>query len=218
MKRMTTKRKCPKKHAPRKINAHGKPDGDKAVVMARTVIHPTAQAAVTIREYDRSYGDLDLAGLTASLIEQTKAIGDENLSRAEEMLTTQAHTLDAIFNNLARRAINSKYINHLDRYLKLALRAQSQCRATWETLATIKNPPVMGYVKQANIAHGPQQVNNAPPTSEPTRTRENENSQNKLLEEIPSERLDTGTKGTAGSSDSELATLDAVKRTEVRRG
>jgi hypothetical protein len=36
--------------------------------------------------------------------------------------------------------------------------AQSQCRAT---LATIKHPPVMGYVRQANIAHGPQQVNNA---------------------------------------------------------
>jgi hypothetical protein len=29
-------------------------------------------------------------------------------------------------------------------------------------LATIKNPPVMGYVRQANIVHGPQQVNNAP--------------------------------------------------------
>ncbi len=76
------------------------------------------------------------------------------------MLTAQAHTLDAIFNNLARRAINAKYMNELEPYLKLALRAQSQCRATWEALATIKNPPVMGYVRQANVAHGPQQVNN----------------------------------------------------------
>ena len=44
------------------------------------------------------------------------------------------------------------------RYLRLALKAQSQRRATLETLATIKNPPVI-YAKQANITSGPQQVN-----------------------------------------------------------
>jgi hypothetical protein len=38
-------------------------------------------------------------------------------------------------------------------------KAQNQCRMTLETLSTIKNPPVV-YAKQANIAHGPQQVNN----------------------------------------------------------
>jgi hypothetical protein len=38
------------------------------------------------------------------------------------------------------------------------LRAQSQCRAIWEALAAIKNRPVMGHVRQGNIAHGPQQV------------------------------------------------------------
>lgn len=76
------------------------------------------------------------------------------------MLTIQAHTPDAIFNNLAKRAINVDYMDNLDRYLKPALRAQSQCRATWEALATIKNPLIMGYVGQANIPHGPQQVNN----------------------------------------------------------
>ncbi len=81
------------------------------------------------------------------------------------MLTAQAHTLDAVFNNLARRAINAEYMDNLDRYLKLALRAQSQCRATWEALATMKNPPMIGYVRQANIAHGHQQVNNATSTA-----------------------------------------------------
>jgi len=69
------------------------------------------------------------------------------------MLTAQAHTLDAIFNNLEQRAINAEYMDNLDRYLKLALRAQSQCRATWEALSTIKSPPVMGYVRQANGVH-----------------------------------------------------------------
>lgn len=39
------------------------------------------------------------------------------------------------------------------------LKAQSQCRATLETLAAIKVGPAI-FARQANIAHGPQQVNN----------------------------------------------------------
>jgi hypothetical protein len=52
-----------------------------------------------------------------------------------------------------------EYIKAADTYLRLALKAQSQCRATLETLATIKNPPIV-YARQANIANGPQQINN----------------------------------------------------------
>ena len=65
----------------------------------------------------------------------------------------------------------------------MAYKAQNQCRMTSETLSTIKNPPVV-YAKQANIAHGPQQVNNGP--SSATRTGENEKLPNELLEEAMS--------------------------------
>jgi hypothetical protein len=51
--------------------------------------------------------------------------------------------------------------NNLDHYLKLALRAHPECRATWKALTTMKNPLMVGYVQQANIAQSPQQVNNA---------------------------------------------------------
>ena len=120
----------------------------------------------------------------------------------------------AIFNNLARRAINAEYMDNLDRYLKLALRAQSQCRATWEALATIKNPLVMGYVRQANIAHGPQQVNNASATPDGApRAGENPNLQNKLLEENDGERLDPGTASTPGRADPVMATVGKVDGT-----
>jgi len=44
----------------------------------------------------------------------------------------------------------------------MALKAQGQCRTTLETLAAIKNPPVL-FAKRANIAHGPQHVNNGTP-------------------------------------------------------
>ena len=85
---------------------------------------------------------------------------------------------DAIFNELARRAaLNmAEYPNATEIYLRLALKAQSQCRATLETLAAIKNPPIV-YARQANVTTGPQQVNNGMPV--PSRAREIEIEQSK---------------------------------------
>jgi hypothetical protein len=195
------------------------PSEDLAVALAQTGLRPTVQAAVTLKEYGKSYGDLDLSGLIYSLTEQTSAAIDGDLKRGEAMLAAQAHCLDAIFNNLAQRAIKAEYMDSLGSYLKLALRAQSQCRATWETLATIKNPPMVGYVKQANIAHGPQQVNNTQSSANRApRTRQNENPQNKLLEKSDGEWLDTRTKGTAESGDPAVATVGEINRAEDAGG
>jgi hypothetical protein len=208
---MSSKRKPAKKCNPNQINVYTEPDDKPGMALARGVLRPTVQAAVTLKSYDNAFGDIDLNCLIDSLIEQTKASNDGDLGRAESMLTTQAHTLDAIFNNLAKRAITAEYMNNLDTYLKLALRAQSQCRTTWEALSAIKNPPVLGYVRQANIAHGPQQVNNE---ADASRTRENENPQNKVLEKKDGERLDTGTTGTAGKADPAMATVGEVDGAE----
>lgn len=217
---MAKKRKpATKKRGPNQIAELKKSNEDQAAGIARVALRPTVLAAITLAEYGKSHVDLDLSGLVDSLTEQTKAVTDGDLNRGEAMLTVQAHTLDAIFNSLAQRAINAEYMDHLDSYLKLALRAQSQCRATWETLATIKNPPMMGYVKQANIAQGHQQVNNGTnPVSEAARTRENKNPQNKLLEGNHGERLDTRATGTAGGIDPEMAAVGEVDRTKDAGG
>ncbi len=216
---MANKRIPTKKRDPNQIPVAGKSDEDEAFFIARSVLRPTVQAAVTLREYGKNYGELDLAGLIDALTAQIEAASDGDLKRGEAMLTTQAHILDAIFNKLAQRAINAEYMDHLDRYLKLALRAQSQCRATWETLATMKNPPIMGYVRQANIAHGHQQVNNAPSTAGDTaRPRENADLQSKLLEENDGERLDIGEAGAAGQADPAMAPLGEVGRTKDAAG
>ncbi len=212
---MANKCKSVKKQKSREIKAVSKSEEDKAVTIARTVLDPIVQAAVTLKEYSKAFGDLDLVGLIDSLAEQARESKNGDLSRAEAMLTTQAHTLDAIFNRLAHRAsLNmGEYMQASETYLKLALRAQSQCRATWEALANIKNPPMMGYVRQANIAHGPQQVNNAspPPNTSPT-TKENTKPKNKLLEENDGERLDPRTACTSGRTDPEMATVGKVHR------
>jgi hypothetical protein len=63
----------------------------------------------------------------------------------------------------------------------MALRAQSQCRATLETLAAIKNPPIV-YARQANVTTGPQQINNG--VASP-RAREIENEQTRFPARLP---------------------------------
>ena len=84
-----------------------------------------------------------------------------DMSGPEAILVSQASALNSIFTEMARRsALNmSEYIEASEKYMRLALKAQAQCRATIETLAEMKNPPLV-IARQANIANGPQQVNN----------------------------------------------------------
>ena len=156
------------------------PNDSEEAAVARAVLQPTLQGAMTARAYGKWLPEeLDLNELIKALQEQTSAVIDGDLDRAEGMLTVQAHTLDAIFNYLARRALLNmgEYLHAAEAFLKLGLRAQAQCRATLEALSAIKNPPMANYVQQANIAQN-QQVNNGG-----TRTRGNEIPPSKLLED-----------------------------------
>lgn len=190
---------------------------DEAKSIARIALRPAVQAAFTMKYFGPGYHELPLRSLADALQEQVDAASNGATNRAEELMLAQAHTLDAIFNNLASRAVGTEHLEMLERYLKLALRAQSQCRATLETLAVIKNPHVAGHIHQTNIAHGPQQVNNAP--AKPGGSLPNGESrilQNKLLEENDGERLDPGTTRTSGPVDSAMATLGTVDRATDR--
>ncbi|MEZ5816759.1 MAG: hypothetical protein R3D44_06730, partial [Hyphomicrobiaceae bacterium] len=133
--------------------------------LARVAYDPGFRAAVVGRQFLAPVaGQRAVEGLQENLAElnrQISAITGGDLTGAERMLVAQANTLDAIFNDLARRAAANagQYLEAMEIYMRQALRAQSQCRATLETLAAIKNPPVV-IARQANVTTGPQQVNN----------------------------------------------------------
>jgi hypothetical protein len=129
------------------------------------------------------------------------------------MLMNQATALQTLFARLAERGMSCTDATPFEINMRVALRAQSQCRATIETLAAIKNPSSVAFVRQANIAHGPQQVNNQTSTRTPARTREIENMQSKLLEASNGERLDSGTPSAAGAPNHELEAVDAINGT-----
>ena len=182
--------------------------------VARTLTRPEVNAAATIQKLQGDNHEIN--ALIRELSAQVAVVNGGDLKRAEGMLTSQAYTLDELFNNLARRAHGNwegGYIPAAEIYLRLALKAQSQCRATLETLAQIRNPPVI-YARQANIANGPQQVNN----NVPSRTREFENRPSKLSgggnELLP----DTRASALAGRANQEVETVGAVNRAEVKSG
>lgn len=216
-----TKKTSPNPAAkPEALQVDRKASETAAAALAHAALRPTIQAALSLQEYNKNFGELSINTLVDDLVLQCALANKGDLSRAEALLTAQAHTLDAVFNSLARRAALNmgEYINAAETYLRLALKAQSQCRATLETLAAIKNPAPVTFVRQANVAHGPQQVNNVPqPTNDhPSRARESENQPNKLLEQQHGERLDPGTAQTAVGVDPSLEAVAEVDRTQDR--
>jgi len=106
--------------------------------------------------------------------------------------------------------VGEGYLEATETYLKLALRAQSQCRSTWEAVSAIKNPPVIGYAKQANFGVN-QQVNNS-------RTGETENPPTKLSGGQDELRENPRTSSLEKKADSTLEALGAVHRTENSQG
>jgi len=156
------KQKAATKLDPNAVRIVEKAGGDRAVLLAQTYLRPTVQAGATVRAYNvgKDNDGPELMALIAELGKQVAAVNGGDMRRAEAMLIAQAHTLDAIFGNLARRAIVQEGLTQYEVHMRLALKAQSQCRATLESLAIMKNPRPVAFVQQANISNGPQQVNN----------------------------------------------------------
>ena len=187
---------------------------------AEIAYDPAARSLAGARGFIKgTMGEQALTESLEALNVQVKEVQSGNLGSAEKTLVAQANTLDAIFNELARRAALNmgEYLNATEIYLRLALKAQSQCRATLETLAAIKNPQPVAFVRQANIAHGPQQVNNTE-MAEASRAGNFKNQPNKVLEHQHGERLDFGAAGAASGANPTLETVGAVHRPQDAGG
>jgi len=167
-----------------------------------------------------AFAEVDLCTLIEKIREQTDAMHKGDMKEIEAMLFAQSLTLQATFTALSRRAAanSGEHMGATDTYLRLALKAQGQCRATLETLANIKNPRPMAFVKQANISNGPQQVNNGSSEANNPVVRareETETAQNELLTDTRATHgkpMDSRAKSKAGRSNPRVATVETVHR------
>lgn len=213
-----TKPKPPAAASPSRIlKVVAEPGKSHEALVAEVVTGACVPAAIVVTDFAKgALGEAPLGEVLGALKDHACTIKNGDLTRVEAMLSGQASALNTMFAELARRgAINmGEYLGAAETYLKLALKAQSQCRATLETLAMIKSPPVV-IAKQANIAHGPQQVNNE--SNANARAGELENQPNKLLDQDNGERLDARTTGTTSESNPAMATLEVIDRPKDRK-
>ncbi len=221
---MTTKKK-PGTNAEGKKTALPGPalDREKADALARAAVRPSVNAALVMAGYGGELGlkDEALRTLLDTLADDMKDMQAGDMKRAAAMLFGQAHALQTIFVTLARRAASNmgEYMSATETYLRLALKAQGQCRATLETLATIKNPPVV-FARQANINNGgQQQVNNgaAPNAGQtPAHAANATPAPSGLLEQQHGQWLDSGAPSATGRADPHLAPVGEVNRAANR--
>lgn len=198
-------------------------DGAKIRKFADHARSPATRAAISAMPITKSLmGEVDLTQTLASLNASIAAVQSGDLGEADRMLVAQADTLDALFHQLvARSSANSTagFLQASETYMRLALKAQSQARATWESLSKIKNPVGSTFVRQANIANGPQQVNNHGDAetntrdSTPGRVRELESQPNELSG-VSGHAVDSGATGAAVGGDTPLGTMAEGHRAE----
>lgn len=94
------------------------------------------------------------------LMAETVNSGD--LADVEKMFVAQAVALQTMFTTLAAKAASTGPGTNMAMLANLALRAQTQSRATLDSLVNLKYPRTTVIAKQANVAAsgGMQQVNN----------------------------------------------------------
>jgi hypothetical protein len=212
--------KCPAPAATVASTLHLKktPDETPEQAMANAVLIPPNLAATSLHQWQHGFAGtsnaVDINRLLTGLVDQVKDVCNGSMRGVKSRLLMQAAVLDAIFFKLNTEAVRNiaggGSLDLSERLLKLAFRAQSQSRATDETLAFLEHPKAL-FISQQNNAAGHQQVLNA-------RARKEKSGSNKLMERIYGERLDSDAPGTAVRRNPAMASVDTLDRTTNPRG
>jgi hypothetical protein len=175
-------------------------------------------AAISLRQWQHGFAgtgnEMDVNQLLTGLVEQVKEVCEGSLRGVKSRLLMQSAVLDAMFFKLntvvARNIAAGGSLELSERLLKLAFRAQSQSRATDETLAFLEHPKAL-FIRQQNNAAGHQQVLNA-------RARKEKLGPNKLLDGTHGKWMDTRAPGAPVRRDPAMAAVDAFDRATNARG
>jgi hypothetical protein len=206
------------KYQPRKAIPleQGKTQHENGKEYARMITAPEVAAyrVVGAAQPKHLADEIDVPGLLATLRDQAKAVSSGDLSRVEALLTNQADSLQALFVAMVERSLRQEFVAYVEPYMRLALKAQSQCRATLQTLAEIRNPPVI-YARQANVTSGPQQINN---NLDLSRTRENPIPPSQLSGGANALHPDSRASSDAGRDDLQMEAVAEVHGAKDTRG
>ncbi len=176
---------------------------------AKVSLSPATMSAVLADSFTTNiFPDLEISDVASALRDKITTIQAGDMQPIEAMLIGQAQALQTMFVSLGRQAASKTSLQQYTAFMNLALKAQSQSRATIQALTELKYPKQATFVKQANISNGHQQVNNATNTHAPAHVRENLNQPNELLEvNNGSQTMDITAATTTSATDPAMATV-----------
>ncbi|MEO8679657.1 MAG: hypothetical protein ABI665_11460 [Vicinamibacterales bacterium] len=177
------------------------------------MVEGLAMNAIVGLAFSTKLGELDLTECFARMLRTATSTASGDTKEQQVILAGQVVSMNAIYTDLATIARNNltSNLDVFERLMRLASKAQSNCRATAETLAAMQNPPTV-FARQANIVNGPQQINNGPANRvRLARARKSEPGPNELLE-AHGERLDNRETSSTSGGDSTLAPVAAIDR------
>lgn len=128
--------------------------------LADVALDPLVSGAALANSFSKNlFGSTEITAMVESLQDRAQAIRSNKLGSLEDMLTGQAAALNALFVEMARRSgVNlGEYMAAAEIYMKLALKAQSQCRATLEALGRLHQPREQ-TVRHVHVNEGGQAV------------------------------------------------------------
>ena len=198
------------------------PGESRAESLARATVDGTLPLTLVGSAFARGIAgeDVSLTELHARMADASHAAAAGDLAGLERMLSGQAQVLNTMFCELARRAaINmGTHLEATETYLRLALKAQSQSRATVEALGELKNPRAVAFVRagQANISAGPQQVNNGAQVAHAPaeKAAQSANELSRLEATNEWSELETGAQAAPARGDSAVEAMGEVHRPE----
>lgn len=177
-------------------------------------------AAIVGQFNSGQFRDYSLPALCESMKRLIRDSRGGGTALADELLISQALSLNTVYVEMIRRAGENAGTARMELYMRMGFKAQAQSRLALESLAKIKNPPNVAFVRQANIANGPQQVNNGTVPSgagDAARAPESHEAPIELLEASNGEWVDARTQGQAGGSNPHLEAVGAVNRATKQR-
>lgn len=140
----------------------GKTELETAERIAKLAVSPemSSQRVVAASERNKGLDEyLDIPQLMAVLKAESERLSDGKSEDIAPILANQALALQSLFSRLTERALSQSAMTNIEAFMRLALRAQSQCRATLETLSSLNKAPTV-FAQQANVATN-QQINYA---------------------------------------------------------
>lgn len=143
------------------ITAKDGEDRDK--LLSKIALGPGARHASIASHYSAGlFSDKHLSPImagTAVIGEAMAQARSGDKAMASDILAAQAVVLDTMFTDLARRSAANmgQYIEASERYMRLALKAQANCRATLEALAKLHQPREQ-TVKHVHVNEGGQAI------------------------------------------------------------